>query len=144
MAARSQFTVQVDGLNELNRNLRQLRDRDLNRKVREVNKQAAEVVKPEAKRTAPVGHRDAKSARRYRPGKLERSITVQASVKGARIKAGSAARVPYAGAIHFGWPAHHVRPNRFLYRAMARKSDEVSETYEREISSVLRERLESE
>jgi hypothetical protein len=143
MAQRSEFTVQVDGLNELNRNLRALRDRDLNRRVREVNKMAAEVVKPEARRTAPEGHRDAKSNRRYRPGKLERSITVIASAKGAQVKAGSAARVPYAGAIHFGFPRRHIRPNRFLFRAMARKSDEVSATYEREIETVLRDHLES-
>jgi hypothetical protein len=143
MAQRSQFTVQVDGLNELNRNLRALRDRELNNKVRAVNKMAAEVVKPEARRTAPEGHRDAKSSRRYRPGKLEKSVTVVASAKGAQVKAGSASRVPYAGAIHFGFPRRHIRPNRFLFRAMARKSDEVSATYEREIENVLRERLES-
>jgi hypothetical protein len=143
MTQRSTFTVQVEGLTELQRTLRALKDRDLNKKVRDVNKMAAEIVKPEARKTAPDGHRDPKSNKRYKPGKLEKSITVVASAKSAAVKAGSASRVPYAGAIHFGFPKRHIRPNRFLFRAMARKGDEVSATYEREIETVLRDKLES-
>ncbi|MBD0712555.1 HK97 gp10 family phage protein [Streptomyces sp. NBC_01732] len=141
--ANSAYTVQVEGLNELKRSLRQLRDTELNKKVRAVNKTAAELVKPEARKTAPDHTRTAKDAKRYKPGKLEKSITVVASANSAAIKAGSSSRVPYAGAIHFGFPRRNIRPNRFLFRAMARKSDDVSETYEREITAVLREKLES-
>ncbi|MFC9739155.1 HK97-gp10 family putative phage morphogenesis protein [Streptomyces noursei] len=141
--ADSAYTVRVEGLNELKRALRQLRDTELNKKVRAVNKEAAEIVKPEARKTAPNHTRTAKDAKRYKPGKLEKSITVIASANSAAIKAGSASRVPYAGAIHFGYPKRRIRPNRFLYRAMARTSDQVSDTYEREITAVLRDKLES-
>ncbi|GAA0660363.1 hypothetical protein GCM10010193_09140 [Kitasatospora atroaurantiaca] len=141
--ADSAFTVRVEGLDDLKRALRQLKDSDLNKRVREVNKAAAEIVKPEARKTAPSGHRSRKDSKKYKPGKLEKSITVLASANSAVIKAGSASRVPYAGAIHFGFPKRHIRANRFLYRAMARTSDEVSETYEREITDVIREKLES-
>lgn len=141
--AESAYTVRVEGLDELKRSLRQLKDRDLNKAVREVNKSAGEIVKPEARRTAPAGHRTAKSSKRYKPGRLAASIAVVASTNAAVIKAGSASRVPYAGAIHFGFPRRHIKPNRFLYRAMARTSDQVSETYEREIAEVIREKLES-
>ncbi|MFF2039377.1 HK97-gp10 family putative phage morphogenesis protein [Kitasatospora sp. NPDC058170] len=141
--ADSAFTVRVEGLEELKRAMRQLKDSDLNKAVREVNKTAAEIVKPEARKTAPSGHRSRKDNKRYKPGKLEKSITVLASANSAVVKAGSASRVPYAGAIHFGFPRRHIRPNRFLFRAMARTSDQVSETYEREISEVLRDKLEN-
>ncbi|MFI6861296.1 HK97 gp10 family phage protein [Streptomyces sp. NPDC050421] len=143
MASNSAYTVRVEGLREFQRNLRQLRDRELNKKVRLANKAAAEVVKPEARRTAPDRRPSSKDRQNYRPGRLEKSITVTASPKSAVIKAGSKARVPYAGAIHFGYRRRGISPNRFLYRAMARKSDEVSATYEAEITAVLRERLEN-
>ncbi|CUW30076.1 HK97-gp10 family putative phage morphogenesis protein [Streptomyces reticuli] len=142
MARTSAFTVRVQGMTALQRNVRRLKDRELNNSVRAANKAAAEVVKPEAEATAPKGRRDAKSSKRYKPGKLAKSVKVTASVKGAQVKAGSAARVPYAAAVHFGYPKRHIRPNRFLFRAMARKSAEVTETYEREISAVVRQHLE--
>lgn len=144
MAQNSAYTVQVEGLREFQRSIRALRDREVTKKVRLVNKAAAEIVKPEAMRTAPEGKRDAKSNRRYRPGKLGRSVKVVASAKSAQIKAGSAARVPYAATVHFGYPKRNIRPNRFLFRAMARKGRQVSETYEREISTLVRDHLESE
>nr|BEK66833.1 hypothetical protein KPHV_40600 [Kitasatospora purpeofusca] len=141
--AESAFTVQVEGLDELKRALRQLKDSDLNRAVREVNKAAGEIVKPEAKRTAPAGHRTPKSSKKYKPGRLAQSIAVVASANSAVIKAGSASRVPYAGAIHFGFPRRHIKANRFLFRAMARSGAEVADTYEREITSVIRDKIES-
>ncbi|MER5887138.1 hypothetical protein ABT160_25220 [Streptomyces sp. NPDC001941] len=142
MARTSAFTVRVAGMTELQKNIRRLKSRDLNNAVRAANKQAADVVKPEAESTAPKGRRDAKSSKRYKPGKLAKSVKVTASAKGAQVKAGSAARVPYAAAVHFGYPKRGIKPNRFLFRAMARKSAAVSETYEREISAVVRQHLE--
>lgn len=90
--ADSAFTVRVEGLDDLKRALRQLKDSDLNKRVREVNKAAAEIVKPEARKTAPSGHRSRKDSKKYKPGKLEKSITVLASANSAVIKAGSASR----------------------------------------------------
>ncbi|MFF3557323.1 HK97 gp10 family phage protein [Streptomyces tsukubensis] len=142
MARTSAFTVRVDGMRAFQKNIRRLKNRELNNSVRAANKAAAEVVKPEAERTAPRGERDEKSSRRYKPGRLAKSVKVTASAKGAQVKAGSAARVPYAAAVHFGYPKRGIAANRFLYRAMARKSQDVSETYEREISAVVRQHLE--
>ncbi|MFI9206194.1 HK97-gp10 family putative phage morphogenesis protein [Streptomyces sp. NPDC053048] len=139
----SRFSVQVEGLNRLKRTLRQLKDKDLSKRVREVNKEAAEIVKPDAQRGVPQHTRTPKDSKKYRPGKLAKSVKVVASANSAAIKTGTASRAPYAGAIHFGYPKRGISPNRFLYRAMARNSEKVSETYEREISAVLREKLES-
>ncbi|WP_282793675.1 HK97-gp10 family putative phage morphogenesis protein [Streptomyces sp. CC224B] len=141
--AGSRFSVRVEGLNQLKRTLRQLKDKDLSKAVREVNKSAAELVKPDAQRGVPQRTRTPKDARKYRPGKLARSVKVVASANSAAIKAGTASRAPYAGAIHFGYPKRGIKPNRFLYRAMARNSGKVSETYEREITAVLRDKLEN-
>ncbi|MDX2390186.1 HK97 gp10 family phage protein [Streptomyces sp. DK15] len=141
--AGSQFSVQVDGLTDLKKALRQLKDKELNKKVREANKTAAEIVKPEAQNTAPHHTRTPKDSKKYRPGKLAKSIKVVASANSAAIKAGTKARAPYAGAIHFGFPRRGISPNRFLYRAMARNSAAVSATYEREITAVLKDKLES-
>ncbi|MFJ3339984.1 hypothetical protein ACIPT3_02185 [Streptomyces diastaticus] len=115
----------------------------MNRAVREANKASGEVLVPQAKHESPDGRRDSKSSKKYRPGKLDKSIRVTASTKGAVIKAGSAARVPYAAAIHFGFRRRNIRPNRFLFRAMARKSTQVAATYERRIDAVVRNYLES-
>ncbi|GGU49037.1 HK97-gp10 family putative phage morphogenesis protein [Streptomyces violascens] len=141
--AGSRFSVQVEGLNQLKRTLRQLKDKDLSKAVRQANKDAAEVVKPDAQRGVPQHTRTSKDNKKYRPGKLARSVKVVASANSAAIKAGTSSRAPYAGVIHFGYPKRGIRPNRFLYRAMARNSDKVSETYEREITAVLRDKLES-
>ncbi|MFJ7419780.1 hypothetical protein ACIQXD_14360 [Streptomyces uncialis] len=130
-------------MNHLKKTLRALKDRDLSKRVREVNKTAAEIVKPDAQRGVPQRTKTPKDAKKYRPGKLAKSVKVVASANSAAVKAGTAARAPYAGAIHFGFPRRGIKPNRFLYRAMARNSEQVSETYEREISAVLRKKLES-
>lgn len=143
MAQRSAYTVRVDGLREFQRNVRSLRDKELNKAVREANKASGEILVPQAKHESPDGKRDAKSSRKYRPGKLDKSIKVTASAKGAVIKAGSASRVPYAAAIHFGFRKRNIRPNRFLFRAMARRSDQVAATYERRIHAVVQRFLES-
>lgn len=143
MAQRSAYTIRVDGLREFQRNVRTLRDKELNKAVRAANKASAEILVPQAVHESPDGHRDAKSSKKYRPGKLDKSIKVTASAKGAVIKAGSAARVPYAAAIHFGFKRRNIRANRFLFRAMARKSAQVAATYERRIDAVVRAYLES-
>lgn len=143
MAQRSSYTVQVEGLRDFQRQIRSLQDRELNKTVRVANKRAAEVLMPQAVHESPDGKRDAKSSKKYRPGKLDKSIKVVASTKSAVIKAGSASRVPYAAAIHFGYRKRNIRPNRFLYRAMARKGGQVAATYERLVEAVVRNHLES-
>ena len=38
-------------------------------------------------------------------------------------------RVPYAGVIHFGWPAHNIEPQPFLYEALEDKREDVATLY---------------
>lgn len=34
-------------------------------------------------------------------------------------------RLPYAGVIHYGWPAHHIKPNQFMLKAIEQTRGEV-------------------
>lgn len=117
--------IKVEGLNETLRDLRRLKNTEIPKAIRQANKEAAQVVVPVAKTLAPV-----------KSGKLARSVGARATAKYAAIKAGSAARVPYAGAIHFGWPAHHIAPNPFLYRATDMRLMEVHRSYQENMDKI--------
>jgi hypothetical protein len=52
----------------------------------------------------------------HRSGRLASSIRGSRAAGSAVVRAGGA-RVPYAGVIHYGWPAHHIRAQPFLVDA---------------------------
>lgn len=117
--------IRVDGLKELQRDIRKAQDKELGKKLRAANKKAADVVKDRAKPEAPV-----------QSGRLAKSVTSKAGQRDAHVKAGTAARVPYAGAIHFGWPRRGIKANRFLNRALWRTREQVGKVYEVEIEDL--------
>ena len=45
-------------------------------------------------------------------------------------------RIPYAGPIHFGWPARNIEANPFLYEAMDSKADDVKEVYAKRVDEL--------
>lgn len=128
--------IRVDGLKELQAKLRAV-DRALPRQLRAANKEAAQVVADRAKVLVPV-----------RSGRLKGSIGVRAGQRDAEVKAGSAARVPYAGPIHFGWPGRPnrdrgwrggpIRPQPFLYQARDQRIGAVIAVYEQRIDKLTR------
>ncbi|MBB1251842.1 hypothetical protein [Streptomyces alkaliterrae] len=132
--SRSRFTIRVEGLRELQQAMRRLRDSELDRRVKDVNKDVAKLVAAEAKSLRAVPTKS---------GKLRRSIGALASRSDASVKAGSAARVPYAGPLHWGWRRRNIRPRPFLRWAAGRKYDEAHETYTEGMAEVMRDRLES-
>lgn len=109
MALTSDDTVRVTGLKELQSAMRRAGNKDVPRAVRLVNKNLAQQVVDLALPRVPVN-----------TGRLQRSVKALGGVRDAKAKAGSAARVPYAPPIHWGWPAHGIRPNPFLWNALAR------------------------
>ena len=115
----------VDGLKELQKEIRRTEDVELKKQLRLANKEAAQVVADQAKVEVP-----------RRSGRLARSIGVQASQTSASVKAGTAARVPYAGPIHFGWPKRNIRPQPFLYEAMDKRIGEVRRAYEKNLEKL--------
>jgi hypothetical protein len=69
-------------------------------------------------------------------GTLAGSLRISATKASAKVLSGSAA-VPYAGPIHFGWPARNIRPQPFLYDALDQRADEVVEKYEAHIEALV-------
>ena len=48
------------------------------------------------------------------------------------------AAVPYAGVIHFGWAAHSIAPQPFLYDAADSRADEVLAKFHEDINKQAR------
>lgn len=85
--------------------------------LKDLHRVAAEPVADEARTIVPV-----------LDGGLRASIRQDRRAKGAAVLAGGA-RIPYAGVIHFGWPARNIEPDPFLYDAADRRADEVRDRY---------------
>lgn len=96
------------------------------RAINKMNKEVvADVIVPEGRRQSPVQTGDLRGT--VRPGGRKDE---------GRVYAGTAS-VPYAGVIHFGWPAHGIEPNPFLYRALDRRRREVVDRYEKAVSKLI-------
>ncbi len=116
--------VKIQGLREVQRALGDLSG-DLKNEMKPTHLKAAQIVLPEAQRLAP-----------FRTGNLSASLRASATRTGGRIRAGSAA-VPYAGPIHFGWPARSIRPQPFVYEALDPRRDEVLEVYTKRLNELI-------
>ena len=99
--------IQITGAREFRRNLNKMAKGLGGSEFKAVHLKVAKLVEGKAKQITPV-----------RSGRLQGSVRAGATTRTALIKAGGA-QVPYAGVIHFGWPSHNIRPNRFLYRGIA-------------------------
>lgn len=120
--ARIDVGVKVDGAKELRREIRRAQDQGLKRELKEANRAASQTVAVEAKtRHVPI-----------EDGHLEDAIRALGSQSKAQVKAGGARNETnrYAGVIHFGDPNRGIRPQPFLFEALARKWDDVYEAYE--------------
>lgn len=96
--------LRVDGARELRASLKRagISVQDL----KDAHKEVAELVKREAQ--GPTAPR--------RSGVLAGSIRAAGTQSAAIVRAGSA-RVPYAGPIHFGWPARNIKAQPWISEA---------------------------
>ncbi len=119
----------VEGAKELQQLIRRIGDKDLKKALRDAHKNVAELVSKRAKQVVPS-----------QSGRLKKSIGARAGQRDSKVKAGSKARVPYAGVIEFGWPARGIKAQPFMRRALSDKyrDGELVKTYETEIGDVLR------
>ena len=93
-------------------------DRKFVRAMAIANLNLAAAAVPPARREAPkLSGRLADSIRPHR-GRWYR----------ATIKAGNR-RLPYAGAVHFGWEKHNIKPNPFLERGAEQIKDRAKRAY---------------
>lgn len=114
--------VTVDGLREFRRFLRQLPDDLTAGGLEQIHRKVAEPVRRESLSRVP-----------RRSGTLADSIRVaERSKTKAVIRAGKK-RVPYAGPIHFGWPARNIAAQPFLTDALADRRQEVADIYTDEL-----------
>jgi len=116
-------TFQVVGLAELSRTMKRA-GVDIT-ELKDANTRAAQIVADRASTLAP-----------RRSGRLAGNVRTAKQVARARIMAGSAA-VPYAGPIHWGWPARHIDANPFISNAAVETQDEWLAVYLEDIQTAL-------
>jgi hypothetical protein len=71
-----------------------------------------------------------------RTGALAGSIRASRLAGGVSLKAGSGS-IPYAGAIHWGWPARNIKANPFIMNAALTTEEQWTALYEEELNKIL-------
>lgn len=117
--------ITVDGVKELNRQLRQVKDKGLDSELKALHKDIADEVIRKAQRRVPM-----------RSGALKRSLRGSGTKAAAVGRAGKKA-VPYAPTIHWGWPKRGIKPQPFLRQAAESVERDIVERYDRAISDLL-------
>lgn len=114
--------VRVEGLRELRKALKNAQ-KDYE-DLKAAGLEAAEPVERQARVLVPK-----------LTGALEGTLRSAGQASGAVVRAGFA-RVPYAGVIHFGWPARNISPNPFLYDALDQRRSDVIRIYQERINDI--------
>lgn len=115
--------IRLEGARELRASLKDAGD-DL-ADFKAAHAEAAEVVQTVAVGLVPV-----------RTGALRASIRSTGSATAGVVRAGSA-RVPYAAAIHYGWPRRGIKPHPFITEAAKRETPRVVDVIEQHITRIL-------
>lgn len=115
--------VEVEGARQLRRTLRQAGD-DLE-DLKDANKQAAEVAATGARRNVPV-----------ESGALAGDIRAAGTKTAGVVRAGRK-RLPYAGPIHWGWPARGIAAQPYLTEGAQQTETVWVPLYEQELDKAL-------
>jgi hypothetical protein len=116
--------LEIDGLRDVQKAMRNFSD-DSRNDMKETHRRAGQIVVDGAARLVPV-----------RSGALLASLKSAPTQRQGRVRVGSAA-VPYAGPIHFGWPARNIQPNPFIYEVLDGRRQEVYALYADRISQLI-------
>ena len=133
------FHVEVEGLKEVRKAIRDLGDKDAKKALRLANKAAAEVVAAAAREKVPV-----------RTGKAQRSVKAAATQLQGSVKGGGTT-VPYFGFLDYGNKVgsgggvgrkdSNPRPfyfgGRYVYPALNEHRQDVTDVFADEISAVI-------
>jgi hypothetical protein len=117
-------SIKATGVKELRRELRRMGD-DLE-DLKALNLDVATLVSDRAKDIVP-----------RRTGNLADTIRPAGTKTAGRVRAGFK-RVPYAGVIHFGFPARRIQPQPFLYDALDQRRGEVFDAYFKGVKKIQR------
>lgn len=115
--------VEVEGARQLRRTLRQAGD-DLG-DLKDANKRAAEIAAAGALRNAP-----------RRSGALAGDIRAAGTKTAGVVRAGRK-RLPYAGPIHWGWPARGIEAQPYLTEGAQQTESVWVPMYEKELDEAL-------
>jgi hypothetical protein len=116
--------LEIEGLRDVQKAMRKFSD-DSRNDMKETHRRAGQIVVDGAAKLVPV-----------RSGALLASLKSAPTQRQGRVRVGSAA-VPYAGPIHFGWPARHIQPNPFIYEVLDGRRQEVYSLYAERISQLI-------
>jgi hypothetical protein len=118
--------IKIEGFTKLNKELKQV-DKELPKALKKIAKDAAEIVAQESRGTAPV-----------LSGALKAKIKTGATQKGAQVKITG---LPYAAPIVFGWRAHNIKPNPFIYDALDKRRGEVEAAFNLQLAAFMDEKI---
>lgn len=118
-------SIEVEGLNELRKALRQAKDKELNETMREIHRELAREIVQRALPNVPV-----------KTGKLKATVRAAGTIRDAIGRAGKAT-VPYAPPIHWGWPKRNIKPNPFLVDAAQTIERDIVDRYDKAVSDML-------
>lgn len=99
----------------------------------------ADDLKTAFSRIAATGARLASAFAPKRTGRLAASVKGNKAKSKAVIRSGSA-RVPYAGAINYGWPRRGIEPAHFMQKADRAIEPEAIRMLEDNLNQLIRER----
>lgn len=117
--------IQVDGLDELRRDLRRVKDSELDAEMKQIHQELASEVVAKAQPNVPV-----------KSGALKTSVRSAGTVRDAIGRVGKAS-VPYAPAIHWGWPKRGIKGRPFLTDAAQAIEKDITDRYDREVGQML-------
>lgn len=109
--------VVIEGNRELIRSLRAVHE-DLPKQLGPLHKRVSEPIAEAGRSRAPRGP----------SGRLAESVRAGGTQRTGVVMAGRKA-VPYAGPIHFGWPARNIPANPFLTDALDAKAEDTADLY---------------
>lgn len=116
-------SLTVTGADDLRKALRQFDDGTAD--LKKTHADAAKIVEERAVQLVP-----------RRSGALAGSIRSTGQARQGVVRSGRAS-VPWAGPIHFGWPARNIAPQPFLYDALDERSGEVIAAYQKHVSELI-------
>ena len=115
------YTVRVEGLREVQRKLNRAgADAE---DMRDLMHSLGQIVVD----AAAVPHRTGRLAGNVRAGRGKTKAVVRAG----------GARVPYAGVIHYGWPARGISPQPYLTDALQARKNEIYNALEAGVNEIL-------
>lgn len=145
--ARRVVGMRVEGLNDLQRTLRQA-DAQLPRELRQGLNEVAEIVAAEARRRVPVSTGADRKKKGHSRGHLRDQIRPRSTQRQGRVQMGARVRGAYAGWIEFGGNKKNkggrpssrpfYRMGRYLYPSYLRRRSEVTAKAEEVIARLAR------